>query len=795
MNCNSIIPKPKIMLPGTTFLKSGKEFSCNDGFGSTIIACAVKTLADETGIKTLLEIKPVKSNISNSIDPEIEHEAYRLIIKENGIEIHAVNERGAFYGLKTLRQLLSRETAIQTIEITDWPDLKLRGFHITLGNGFMPSAEHIQKVIEQLGNFKLNALVIEYDDRFPWQQHKTVCHRNAYTVTELQSVLQTAKDNFIEVIPLLDSLGHASQYLKHKEYVHLKELPEHNEEMCASNPATLQFVKELWTEVLELHPDARYAHITGDEVFRQGGFCPECQKHADAGTLAKLFTQYYKELSEWIIAKGKIPIIWGDMLIKYPEDLANFPRNIVINDWWYSGEEGNLDSPCCKANPEGVCDEDRIKLFEHYWKQDDSGKYHPYPFFKFFTDYGFKCLASTAASEGNGGRFPVSSFKFRFENHKTFAKTVLENNGMGVLSTYWNNNGPMAGGWLGIAACADFSWHVREEGFVEFMERFVDSFLGQSKEFAAKMIALDNCVYYDNESKIEITESAKNGVSPLVDDYMKLLKTTACVNLFDQKLKKLTETVYSATFTGESQPLNLSGAANSSAANCMPATAGAFRPPSGEKTYGGIKFFLPPPATEGYITVSKDKVQTPVIINEHYDAIAFCNNAYYAPAGTIVAETIITYSDGSSAKFDFISGVNTADWFGYPQAISDGIASWAGYTEETCRIAGYLNVWINPHPEKQIAKISFVPLSTAVRLIVYGISAIRMSAAGGTVKPVPVNEATILDLERQVETIKSSLKNIYAGIMPEDEAEAGVKLFEKFRLNSIDCLKNSANKG
>ncbi len=790
MDCNSIIPKPRNIQSGGKYLKITEDFNCVDGFGSARLAREVAALAGETGVKTLLAIKPVQENIAGSDDLEIQREAYRLSIREDRIEIQAADERGAFYGLKTLRQLLAGETEIRTVEISDWPDLKMRGFHITLGDGFMPTVEHAKEVIENLSNFKLNTLVLEYDDRFPWQKHHAICHRNAYTRAELQSLLQTAVDNFIEVIPLLDSLGHAERYLVHKEYEHLKELPDHISEMCASNPATLQFMQELWSEVLEFHPDARYAHITGDEVFRQGGFCPECQKYADDGTLAKLFTKYYTDLSRWIIAHGKIPIIWGDMLIKYPEDLANFPRDIMINDWWYCGNDGHPEAPCIAVNPEGVCDEARKKLFDRYWRQDDSGKYHPYPFYKFFKDNGFKCIAGTAASEENGGRSPLSSFKFRFENNKNFSRTVLENHGEGVLITYWNNNGPVAGAWQGIAAGADFSWHVRQERYSEFMERFAASFLGQSRTFAQKLMALDECVYHDAAAQVEIPESAGMAASPVVCDYMKMLRMTASMNLFDRELRALTESIYSADFAGDSHPLNLSGAANSSAGNCMSATVAAFKLPSGEKNFCGIKFHLPDQNTLAYIRVAAGEQLMPLKVNACYDAVAFFSNAYQARKDTVIAAMKILYADGTSGEIKFVSGVNTADWWGHPKALADGIAAWSGYNEESNKFSGYMTVWRNPYPERKIAALEFRPLSQSAHLVVLGVSGIRLAGSGYVLRQEQAYQRTITDMERHLEALESGLRNIYAGLMPAGEVEAALKPFVQPRSNSIAYVKS-----
>lgn len=793
MNCDLIIPKPKIIQPGAKLLTSSEKFNCVDGFDSARLAHAAAMLAVETGIKNLLNIKQVPPSIGDSCDPEIQREAYCLNIGENRIEIQASDERGAFYGLKTLRQLLSRGNEIRTGKIVDWPDLKLRGFHINLGSGFMPTVAHAKSVIENLSNFKLNTLTLEYDDRFPWQKHHNICHRNAYTRAELQNLLQTASDNFIEVIPLLDSLGHAEQYLIHKEYAHLRELPDQISEMCPCNPATLQFMQELWTEVLEFHPDARYAHITGDEVFRHG-LCPECRNHVGKSTQAKLYTKYYTELSRWIIAQGRIPIIWGDMLIKYPEDLANFPRDIVINDWWYCGNAGYMSAPCREVNPEGVCSEARRKLFEHYWRQDNSGQFHPYPYFKFFKDNGFKCIAGTAASEEsgsrNGSRSQFSSFKFRFENNKNFAMTVRANHGEGLLITYWNNNGPAAGAWQGIAAGADFSWHVRDERYAEFMERFAESFLGQPGTFAKKLMALDECAYHDAAVKVEITESSGAPISPVAHDFMKLLQITAFMNLFDQELKTLTENIYGENFAGESRPLDLSGAANCSVANCMPAEATPFRMPFGEKKFCGIKFHLPAPSVGGYIRIAAGERLMPVKINAYYDAIAFCNTAYETPENTIIADMRILYGDGSAGEFKFVGGVNTGDWWGMPKMLPDGIAAWSSHNEQSNRISGYMTVWTNPHLEKKILTLEFKSLSPSARLVIFGASGIRLDDVCHDLRRNQTYHRTITSLESQLDMLESDLRNIYGGLMPADEADAGIKRFIRFRANGIANAKS-----
>lgn len=57
--------------------------------------------------------------------------AYVLNVGKKGISIYGYDERGAFYGIQTLRQVLKSKSAetgrIPYLKISDWPDLKYRG--------------------------------------------------------------------------------------------------------------------------------------------------------------------------------------------------------------------------------------------------------------------------------------------------------------------------------------------------------------------------------------------------------------------------------------------------------------------------------------------------------------------------------------------------------------------------------------------------------------------------------------------------------------------------------------------
>ena len=83
--------------------------------------------------------------------------AYRLTVTEKGVRITGYNERGAFYGIQTLRQIL-RSGKLPYIEINDWPDLKYRG--VVEGFYGTPWSHEVRlSLIDFYGENKMNTYI------------------------------------------------------------------------------------------------------------------------------------------------------------------------------------------------------------------------------------------------------------------------------------------------------------------------------------------------------------------------------------------------------------------------------------------------------------------------------------------------------------------------------------------------------------------------------------------------------------------------------------------------------------
>ncbi len=261
---------------------------------------------------------------------------YKLTLDRTGFLLAAPCAAGLFYGLQTLKQLLAHEE-LPALEIEDWADVGLRSDYLDLRNVF-PPFERMLSFIRELSYCKINTLVVEYEDKLPFETMGFLRHpSDCFTEEEFSALLSTAEENFIEVIPLQQSFGHLEYVLKYPEYIHLRETPGTPGEMCPLRPGALELSKALISEMAALHPDSKYLHIGCDEVWSLGSSA-ECRESGK--TREVIFIEYVNHLIDHVCSLGKMPIIWHDMFRNASEEeLALLDNRVLVAVWLYNGSD------------------------------------------------------------------------------------------------------------------------------------------------------------------------------------------------------------------------------------------------------------------------------------------------------------------------------------------------------------------------------------------------------------------------------------------------------------------------
>jgi len=767
--------------------------------------------ADST-TATLVLVRDPSLRFPSAARPEVLHEGYALEIGLQQIRLTAREEVGLFRGLQTLRQILRQTVQPPCLNILDWPDLPVRGLHLTLGSGNMPTPAKLRELVVGLARHKLNYLTLEYDDRFPFARHPKLVHPDALTLDDLQGILQVAADNHVEIVPALDSLGHAQAYLRHPAYRHLAEITGNNEEMCPSNPRVLAFIKELWTEILDLHTGCKFAHITGDEVFRLGRFCPKCNRHARNGTLSELYCSYYGDLARWAIERGRRPIIWADMILAHPERLASLPREIVWNDWDYRGVFGPPEA--LRLWGRGVILEESWSSLpaavQRTWKRYlfcDSDRPHPapFPYVRFLQDQGFDVLGATASS---GAYFlPLPSFSDRISNNHGFAQAMHQARGLGVLNTYWSDDAPLFAAWHGILAGAASDWNTKSEINDDLLSRMETLFLeqqsGRLSDFAERIDLIqfrkrDFPARRSTRVNRSAPPKAAAKADPMGKDYARLLNVNGDLALAFEEVEKLAAEVNAIIIgQGRDEPITIEPYLNLAMKNCLPGNEFFLSGiGSGAMQSWGVPFILAAPGNNrGHSVVATcgrlfperpSQVTIPVI--GCFSRLFFLHTSAYAARGVLSGNYRMVYEDGRQATLDLVCGQTTGDWYRGTFPLERAVVAWEGNMEISpeLRKVAYLTWWDNPRPRAPLAAVDILGTKT-------GGFQFLLALTGRTTTCTPkVTSKKLLALTARIRAVRTRLSDIercfkatYAEIMSIADTRTALSRLLTHRLRKL----------
>ena len=202
--------------------------------------------------------------------------------------------------------------------------------------GAPPRLPYLISLLPILSKAGATDLLLEYEDMFPfWGPLANISARNAYTIQDISGLLHAAKENNLTVIPLVQTFGHMEWVLKLERFKHLREEPLYPGSVCPSKDGGMDLLRLLLTQVMEVHTGSSHLHIGCDEVFQLGS-CSQCvQRINKVNTLPgsayyntrMLFLDHVKAVASFVNRKGKVPIMWDDMLRNMPRSEIKVLKN------------------------------------------------------------------------------------------------------------------------------------------------------------------------------------------------------------------------------------------------------------------------------------------------------------------------------------------------------------------------------------------------------------------------------------------------------------------------------------
>lgn len=275
-------------------------------------------------------------------DSEIESaEGYSIRVTEDGVFIRSAAERGAYYAVQTLRQLLIiYRGVLPHLEVDDYPEFAWRGLHFDVCRHFF-DVSFLERVLDMMALYKFNVFHWHLTEDQGWRieiksrprlteigayrENDGSTYGGYYTQDEVRRVVDFAAKRYIQVVPEIEMPGHAQAALASypelgctgEELSVRSEWGISKEIMCAGKENVFSFLEDVLSEVVELFPSP-YIHIGGDEVPKdRWQECPDCQKRIqDEGLTDERGLQSYfiKRIESFLETKGRRIIGWDEIL-------------------------------------------------------------------------------------------------------------------------------------------------------------------------------------------------------------------------------------------------------------------------------------------------------------------------------------------------------------------------------------------------------------------------------------------------------------------------------------------------
>jgi hypothetical protein len=448
----------------------------------------VKDLEEFCGVEArgLVKAKPVDGHVNLFLNDAagIGPEGYILDIKPSVITVQSGSCRGLYYGLQTLTQICkqSGRRPLSAVLITDEPELKLRGMMLDLRMQTY-SMDYILRFIRTLAHYKINTLVIEYSDKFPYTgEYEVIRNKNCFSETDVKKIVQYCHDHFIEIIPFLQSFSHMEYILRSEKYRYLREVDQYDSQICPLHPDSLKVTGDLLQQIARLHRYSQHISIGGDEPYHLGK-CARCSDYAAKYGKGGLYIYYVNELYKIAAGMGISTSTCSDKLMAYPYTLDLLNKNYTVFDWDYW---------TCDDEPVKVMNWNTLKAVNREeWEEaspemrrfitetalDNEGKMIPFPYTKYLIENGFTVIGICSTASVGPDCYWVPQYDVHIPNIKAYCRNLKRYGGLGIINTAWERF-LFELTYYGIIYGAEQCWSSSDIPVDDFNKRFVKLFFG-----------------------------------------------------------------------------------------------------------------------------------------------------------------------------------------------------------------------------------------------------------------------------------------------------------------------------
>lgn len=272
---------------------------------------------------------------------------YRIAVSDK-VEITAGDSYGAAYAFSTLLQIASvfeGKFMLPEITVTDKSDCDYRGLLVDTARSFHPLAE-LKNYVDMCWLYKIKFLHIHFSDdesfTLPCKAFPLLTTEGrSYTYEEIAELDRYAAERNIQIVPEVDTPGHATVLMKQYPDIFGKE------GILTFHKPALDGTKAIYQEICEMFPNSEMIHIGGDEgrlgwwlscekseaFGRSVGICMEDEAPGMSQAeyvMLRYLAYYIAENAKAVLEMGKTPIVWEGF---HKVTNGMIPREVKVMAW------------------------------------------------------------------------------------------------------------------------------------------------------------------------------------------------------------------------------------------------------------------------------------------------------------------------------------------------------------------------------------------------------------------------------------------------------------------------------
>lgn len=209
--------------------------------------------------------------------------------------------------------------------------------HLDL-KGVPPTFSRLLELADLFKRMRFTGILMEWEDVFPWSCDPRLRAPHAYTPEEVRIFADHCGKLGLELVPLVQTLGHAENVLRLHGHHEMREVPRRTDVYHPLHPDAPGMARRMVADVLDLLPETRRFHLGGDEVYTLGEHPASREFIANHG-IAALYMLQLDPALRLLEGKGIRPMLWHDEIVSWePGQIRPFAERADLVVWGYTGD-------------------------------------------------------------------------------------------------------------------------------------------------------------------------------------------------------------------------------------------------------------------------------------------------------------------------------------------------------------------------------------------------------------------------------------------------------------------------